>query len=161
MTYRWRKGRKEIEGEERDLRPRIDHLYHQVNMVSHTMTVRFGEDSCSDFVSSSLSLRLATNTTQAIKHQNTGHMVTITQSHAKGLQPCRTRAMVENDLLPRWHFLGTQLLALHPDRKTRFGNVPYVFRCPQDNRVGTILSFTISISLSQYIDLSLLQYIDI
>ena len=99
MTYRWRKGRKEIEGEERDVRPRTDHLYQQVNMVSHTMTVRFGEDSCSDFVSSSLSLRLATNTTQAIKYQTTGHMVTITQSNAKGLQPCRTGGMVDGTFL--------------------------------------------------------------
>ena len=62
------KGRKKMKGEERNLRPRIDHLYHHDNIVSHTMTVRFGEDGCSDLVSSSVSLRLATNMTQVIKY---------------------------------------------------------------------------------------------
>ena len=62
------KGRKKMEGDERNLRPQIDHLYHHYNVVSHTITVRFGEDGCSDFVSSSVSLRLATNMTQAMKY---------------------------------------------------------------------------------------------
>lgn len=132
MTYRWRKWRKEIEGKQKDLRPPLSPSKRGVTYHDSTLWRRQLFWLCIILTVTPPSNEHNTSH----KYQNTGHMVTITQSHAKGLQPCRTGGMVENGLSTRWHFLGTQLLALHADRKTMFWEcAKQVFRCPQDTRM--------------------------